>query len=819
MLSYSAAMTHKGPTFANGARRVLLLLSALALFDSSFLNIATAQQASALAVDDTLRIRSFPQWALFQFSPDGEWLAYAVENDRDNNHSGISSGGKGKDIWLLNIKTGEARNLTGNVGDSRLPKWSPNGQFLAFMSNRDASGHERLWIWDAAKNQLRKVSDISVREEWYPVEWTADSRSILVTTAPGKMPANISANRIDPGPKNQQTAGGPHDSTVLLYESPIAERRDKDDQDPTNLDIFVHNLVLVDVTTGQSTVVIDTERFTTHRLSPDGSRVAYTIPRRFEKPGQQMIFDLVVVTIATKRERLVAKDIRLWDEGDFSWSPDSLFLSYRVGSTFFGDPLLLSADQTFLKRPPGWTDRDLLQDCYVVSTSGGAPRNITHLSTPQRSIEYLSKMAWWDKTGNHIYFIANGAVWQASLKQDKATELAQIPGHRMSWRSLPQSTTFLETIDGGEAVVVAARDDESGQEGLFKINLTTGESAKLLEAGQCYTCAYAWDAYAVAPDGHHVAYIAEDAQHAYDLWLDDTTFSSPRRLTHLNPELDKHKLGSARVIDWLSADGERLHGALMLPSDYHEGQRYPLIVGVHGGEWLSKRFRYFGFSRPWSADLNMQLLATRGYVVFLPDSPLTHAGTPMADLAKAVLPGVNKVIDMGLADSGNLGLMGVNNGGGVDDVLALIVQTTRFKAAVDLGGAGDLIGLYGELSKAEAASEIDAIERVMGGTPWQVPERYIENSPFFYLNRVETPLLVLRDAQDGNALRFLGDQTFISLRRLGKEVEYAKYEGEGQSPGRYVNQLDFCNRVIAWFNKYLKPAPSQTGPQVSPQKF
>jgi len=92
--------------------------------------------------------------------------------------------------------------------------------------------------------------------------------------------------------------------------------------------------------------------------------------------------------------------------------------------------------------------------------------------------------------------------------------------------------------------------------------------------------------------------------------------------------------------------------------------------------------------------------------VFFPDSP-QHPGTPMADLAKTVLPGVNKIVEMGIADPDRIGVAGHSNGG--YSVLCLIVQTSRFKAALDIDGMGDLIGMYGEMDAAGSAVVIFAI--------------------------------------------------------------------------------------------------------------
>ncbi len=302
-----------------------------------------------------------------------------------------------------------------------------------------------------------------------------------------------------------------------------------------------------------------------------------------------------------------------------------------------------------------------------------------------------------------------------------------------------------------------------------------------------------------------LAYFAEDAQHDNEIWLSDADFANPRQVTHQNPQFEKYKMGSARLIDWLSDDGERLHGALLLPSDYRDGERYPMVVVVYGGGSLSHGFNRFG---SWAAGaFNMQLLASRGYAILLPDSP-QHPGTPMLDLVKTVLPGVNKVIEMRIADPDRLGVMGQSNGG--YSTLALIVQTKRFKAAIDIDGMGELLSDYGSMDKNGTAYGIGVLEHgqdAMGGTPSEFRERYIENSPFFYLDRVETPLLIVHGMEDTTVPPTQGDEIFVGLRRLGKEVEYAKYEGEGHSPPYWSydhQEVDFDNRMISWFDNYLK---------------
>lgn len=202
----------------------------------------------------------------------------------------------------------------------------------------------------------------------------------------------------------------------------------------------------------------------------------------------------------------------------------------------------------------------------------------------------------------------------------------------------------------------------------------------------------------------------------------------------------------------------------------------------------------------------MQLLATRGYAVLAPDSPL-RTGTPMTDLLKTILPGVDRVIDMGIADPDRLGVMGHSYGG--YSTLSLIVQTTRFRAAVDSAGPANLISFYGQMDPSGSSFALGWAETGQGGmegTPWQFRERYIENSPIFYLNRVQTPVLIVQGRLDHAVPEEQSDEVFIGLRRLGKEVEYAKYGGEEHWEGSWAlsNVIDYWNRVIRWFDGHLK---------------
>ena len=760
---------------------------------------SVAQSGGPLPVEKALSAVGFAELTEVQFSPDGKWLALTIKDYLRSRtvdleawaRSGVRDTFTGTDIAIVDSLTGETRRLTGGNGDNFMPTWSPDGKYLAFLSDRDG-GQATLWIWDSATNKSRNLSDLRARQ-FGRIQWTPDSENIVIPVIPREIKTEeyvASFTSLPADERENPTAGVPG-STAVLYQAVqrgIGEQATAQ-SDAWNLNFFRRSLVMVNRSTGKERTLVPYQKIAHFALSPDGSHLACTIPEQFEKAGsQQTLFDLVVLTLPEGQIQTVASGIRLEYDGVFNWSPNGLWLSYR---TFGPD------ERVF--------------DCYVVGLDGRPSRNITNLAPQSEWPRDTSNKVFWDPSGQTIYFTTRGSLWRASVSGHDAKLVAGWPDHQIA-SLISLSENLLWTLPGANSTVVVAHDDAKKQDGFYRIDLEDGKSTKLLEAGQCYTCANSDQPFAVTKDGNRLAYFAEDAQHNADLWMSDARFATRHQLTHLNPQFEEFREGAARLVNWLSDDGEPLQGALLLPSNYEVGKHYPLVVWVYGGESLSNRLDHFGLEGP--GPFNMQLLATRGYAVLTPDSR-QREGTPMLDLVKTVLPGVNKIIEMGIADPKRLAIMGHSYGG--YNTLALITNTRRFKAAIVVDGLGDLVGGYGQMDKTGAAFGTSVAEQGqegMGGTPWQFRERYIENSPFFYLDRVDTPVLIVQGVEDMVVPPFLSDEMFVGLRRLGKEVDYAKYGGEGHSPTywSYANQVDFCNRVIAWIDRHLKeptPDPSQ----------
>jgi dipeptidyl aminopeptidase/acylaminoacyl peptidase len=769
---------------------VCIVLLAMMLGNARFCG---GQEAEALPIESALNTSSLGEISPVAFSWDGKWLAYMV---RDNQRSqttgvlgierdhyvrtGVHLRNEASDVWISNTETNESRNLTAREGSNWDPAWSPDGRYLAFLSDRDGSGQARLWIWDRSKGALRMASNLNVRSSFPSpgIRWAPDSRHVLITVVPQQFSLDEYVRRVlSPVSSKKPSAELAPGATVVVYEGASASPDDVGAARASryNLDAYtLADLVLVNIDNRDVRTISHGHRVGWYAVSPEGSHVGYTIPERLDPAGRfRKVFDLVSVDLRTGDEHHLVSDATMTDV--FEWSPDGSFVTYGI----------YDSDETVF---------------FAVSGSGGSPRK---LSTLPRGIGSFT-MPVWEASGAHLYLLADGALWRVPFAGGKSEEIARIPGRRIV-RQVSEPNGTLWSVDHGRSTVVLARDRAGKQDGFYKVDLAMGESRKLLEDGHCYDCNVLGSGIGLgmlAAAGPYVVYSAENAQHAPDLWVSDIDFRSPRQLTHLNPQFDHFLMGAPRLIDWIGDDGEKLQGALLLPAGYQEGVHYPLLVYVYSAP-LSNELDHFAFGE-FPGPFNLQLFATRGYAVLLPDVT-EEQKYGISVLGKSVLPGISKVVEMGIADPERIGAMGHSQGGLA--TMALLVQTDRFKAALDAAGFGDYGALYGQLDLDGLALPSDEVERsVMGVPPWQDPFRYVWNSPFYALDRVRTPLLIVHGSEDGAVAASLSDQIFVGMRRLGKEVEYAKYEGESHVPRdwSYDNQLDLCRRTLHWFDTFLK---------------
>ena len=765
-----------------------LTVSYLVLTDYSGLG---QKHLAPLPVKEGLKTLNLSMFTPIDVSPEGKEVAYVLQDAnrkartkaprsaQDLERAGIPSRADFCDIWITDIGSGVSRNLTKGRGTSWAPVWSPNGKYLAFYSDRD--GLPALWVWERTSGTMRKASSaiVRTRTETAVPRWTPDSKKLVIRVLPkGMTISDVEAlqNKPEIETPSSTDANKEPGSTVVLFSSK-ATNSAQNEKESTDVGARAVDLAVVDIDTNETKHIATRVVTDGYWLSPDGTNVAVlSFKRRVSQSNLQSLFDLLVISLVDGQSRTLVKDFGSDVLIPVSWSPDGKFLAYMTA---------------------GPTAKN---DCWIVPLSGGEPQNVTPGQHPRFDSTFLYRGPLWDANGKNIYLLSSTALWRTSIADPRAEQIATIPGRTLRHIVTQNGRTIW--TPKANTIIVVTRAEQSRQEGFYEINLSTGKQEKLLEENKSYGFVPPLRI-AVSADQRRLVYTSQSANEPEDIWTTDPVQFNPQRVTHINPVFDRYVMGESRLIEWQTLNGQLVHGALLLPAGYTPGKRYPLIVYQYPGSMWSTHGNLFGFNPFASTVENWQFFATRGYAVLLADVP-ARPETYMRDIAAAVLPAVDKVIELGICDPEHVGVTGQSNGG--YGVLSLIVQSNRFRAAVDRMGPGNLISQYTQMSETGASVYTAEMVQRTGGSLWEKRDKFIENSPIFFFDKVQTPLLIIQGTADRQVMAARSDEVFVCLRFLGKEVEYARYAGEshGVSDWTFANQVDYLNRVIAWFDRWLK---------------
>jgi dipeptidyl aminopeptidase/acylaminoacyl peptidase len=307
-------------------------------------------------------------------------------------------------------------------------------------------------------------------------------------------------------------------------------------------------------------------------------------------------------------------------------------------------------------------------------------------------------------------------------------------------------------------------------------------------------------------NGLVLAYARGTRDSPVDVWA-YTAGGTARKLTELNPQVKDWRFGAVKEISWKSKkDGLTIYGVLVTPPDFNPDQRYPTLVMYHGGPaglWWSG---FVSTPNVWA-----QLAASRGYVVFMPN-PRGSLGQGWKFVEanrndwgggdfRDAMDGVDYLIDQKIADPARLGVGGMSYGGYL--TAWTVTQTNRFKAAF-VG-----YGMTDNFSWAGTSSLATFVPSFMRGyfldTPYNQRANYDHHSAMTFLKNCQTPSLLLYGEKDDIVPVGQGWEFYNGLHALGKPVEFVVYPREPHGFHERAHQIDSLERIMAWYDKYLKP--------------
>ncbi|HEX7296638.1 MAG TPA: S9 family peptidase, partial [Pyrinomonadaceae bacterium] len=616
-------------------------------------------------------------------SPDAKRIVYTVSE-------AVTTADKSEfvtQIWMANLDTKQNFQLTFGDKSSTNPKWSPDGNWIAFTSNRK-DNKNNLYLLSVNGGEAEPLSDVKTGVGNF--EWAPNGRSIAFTMTDPKT---------DEEEKNDK---GRNDFRWVDENIKLSR-------------LYVLNLQK-DANGKREPKKLTTANYqvTDFDWSADSSRIAFSHSKT-PVANDWTTADVSIVEVANGNTTVLANTPAA--ESSPIYSPDGKSIA-----------ILLSDN------PPRWAQSGFIQ---IFSTSGGQPKTLT------ASYDGSPGIAGWSADSKRIYFT-----------EAKGT-----------------GTQFY-VID-----VAANRIDE------IKTATAVYGGANLNRAGTMF------------------GMVRQTPDTPGEVFVSPVNNLEPVQISSANRDLKLPPVGRTEVITWKSKDGKQIEGLLTYPVGYQAGQRVPFILNVHGGPAGVFQQTYIGGRGVYP----LATFASRGYAILRPN-PRGSSGYGVefrrANLKdwgfgdyQDLMAGVDKVIEMGVADPDRLGVMGWSYGGFMTSWI--VTQTNRFKAASAGAPVTNLMSFNG-------TSDIPAfIPDYFGGQFYEIMDLYQKHSPIFNVKNVVTPTMIQQGDADVRVPISQGYEFYNALKVKGVPTRMLVLPRQPHGPTEPKMQLAAMKANLDWFDRYI----------------
>ena len=652
--------------------------------------ILLAATATAQTWDPEMQLK-FKAVGTPRVSPDGKRVVYTV-------NEAVMTADKSEfvtQIWLANIATKQNIQLTFGEKSSTNPKWSPDGNWIAFTSNRK-DNRNNLYVLSLNGGEAEPLTD--GKSGVINFAWSPDGRSIAFTMTD---PKTEDEEKNDKG-KNDWRWVDENVKLARLYVMSV-QKDANGKREPRKL----------------TTANYQVEDFD---WSSDGSHIAFghvKSPLANDWPTS----DVSIVDVGSGNVSELANSPAA--ETSPLYSPDGKWIA------------ILASDN-----PPRWAESDTIQ---IFSAAGGQPKSLV------KSFDAGPEIAGWSSDGKRIYFAE------------------------------PKGTgTQIYSFD-----VAANRIDE------IKVTPAVLGGFSLNRSGTTF------------------AFTRQTPDTPADVYIAAVSDFAPVQMTTVNAGMKIPPIGRTEVISWKSKDGKQIEGLLTYPVGYQSGQRVPLILNIHGGPSGVFLQTFLGGRGVYP----LATFSSRGYAI-LRANPRGSSGYG-TDFRRAnlkdwgfgdyqdLMTGVDRVIEMGVADPARLGVMGWSYGGFM--TTWVVTQTNRFKAASAGAPVTNLMSFNG-------TSDIPAfIPDYFGGQFWEVMDLYEKHSPMFNVKAVTTPTMIQQGEADIRVPISQGYEFYNALKVKGVPTRMLVLPRQPHGPNEPKMQLQTMKANLEWFEKYIGSKTETSG--------
>lgn len=456
---------------------------------------------------------------------------------------------------------------------------------------------------------------------------------------------------------------------------------------------------------------------------------------------------------------------------DATWSSDGGFLAF-VGNEFEDVEI----------------DPPRVSDIYAVSAQGGEPYRITDLP----GAESAPALAHTGRRIAFLYSAERGAETELYTLELDSTGRPQ---------GTPRSLTEEWPLQPGQPVFTS--DDSAirfstgvgASTHLFEVSVAGGEVRQITEGDRSL------GSFSASSDGSLIGYTSTDPTHPNEVFVAAGDGTSERRVTDFNDDLlAEVAVTPAERLSWRVADGTEVEGWVIKPRNYQEGEKYPMILSIHGGPHSVYRHAFSQVFQMLSGEgFFVMYINPRGSSGYGNDFMYSIRGEwgvmDEEDFIKGVETALATYDDI---DPERLGVTGGSYGGYMSNWLT--ARTDLFRASVTRASIANWESLMG-------SSDSGQPDWAFFGTSFQERERYRRLSPISYVENVTAPTLIIHGEFDYRTPLGEAEQWYAALKKNRVPVEFARYPRSAHGIREPWLVADSYERTRSWFAHWLAARP------------
>ena len=715
--------------------------------------------------------RTFTEVLEYSISKDARNLVFAVSSKKEENNGAFAVATATADA--------PAALLTGKGKYTKF-SWDEKQTQLVLLSDRDDAGspspRHKLYRWDrkaATATELVSTTTPNFRSGYVindrgPITFSQDGGKVFFGVAPPSEPE-----------KDEGEDAATSDEKVSVdlwhwkddYIQPMQKIRAEQDRNRSYRAVF-HIAEKKYAQLGDETMqVVNPSSDGRWALGLDDR--AYRILVGYDDDANSADVSLINTNDGS-RKPVMKKHAR-----GFTWSPGGRYALYYDGK-----------DWNTLSIP----------DCKTVNLTRNLGVNFWREDHDSPSTPPPYGSAGWTSDDKYVLIYDKYDIWQITPDGASARNLTDGVGRKekIEFRYVRLDNQE-KGIDSSKPLLLRAENEWTRDSGFYRDKVDGGAPEKLIMAAKNFNQP------TKAKDADVYLLTASAFDEFPDLLVTSPTFKDLAKVSDANPQKAQLLWGTSELVRFKNTDGVPLSAMLIKPPNFDPGKKYPMIVYIY--ETLSENVHRFVDPRPGHS-INPSFYASNGYLVLEPDIVYT-IGHPGQSALKCVLPAIQSVVDKGFVDEKAIGIQGHSWGG--YQIAYMITQTTRFKAASAGAPVANMTSAYSGIrwgSGLPRQFQYEHTQSRIGANLWEAPMLYLENSPVFRADQVQTPLMMIHNDADDAVPWYQGIEYYLALRRLGKEAYLFTYNGEPHGLRKRQNQKDYTMRLQQFFDHFLKGAPA-----------